>query len=214
MENKEYKPNMKYTEEINEFVVNEIKECSNVLDVGCWTGANGKFLIDNRRCSVDGIDFSQESLMMAKKNGYNNIFNLNLNCEYNLDSVKDESYDYIILADVIEHLIDPGKLLICLMGKLKKDGSIVVSTPNIAFLLYRMTHLFGMWNYSEYGVMDRTHLKFFTKKTVQKLVSGSGYKIEFIRGYNIVKDRFFFLRFLGSLFPELFAIQFLVKIKR
>lgn len=213
MENTNY--NIKYTDSYNPFIVEKVNKDSVVLDVGCWVGSNGTYLIENKNCIVDGIDFDEKSLKIAKNNGYRNTYNLNLNENYNLDSLRDNNYDCIILADILEHLIYPEKLLSLLKIKLKNDGAIVISTPNIAFILYRCMLFLGRFEYSTIGgVMDINHLRFFTKKTINQLCLDAGYNIEFIKGYSLVKKRFFFLTFLAKTLPTLFALQFILKIKK
>ena len=207
--------NVKYGDNNNFFVTEQVEDNSVVLDIGCWNGNNWNYLINNKKCLVDGIDFDNESLKIAKNNWYKDIFCLNLNENYNIDFLEDNKYDFIILADILEHLIYPESLLLLLKNKLKVGGSIIISVPNIAFVLYRYKLLVWIFEYSRKGgVMDINHLRFFTKNTIQKLSVDAGYSIELFKGYNIVKDRFFFLRFLWRIFPSLFALQFLVKLKK
>lgn len=213
MKSKNY--SIKYTDTYNPVLVDQIGNQSTVLDIGCWTGGTGSFLIKNKKCVVEGIDFDANSLRIAKRRGYKKTYQLNLNGNYNLKTIKNNKYDFIILGDILEHLIYPEHLLSLLKQKIKRDGVILISTPNIAFILYRFMLLLGKFEYSKMGgVMDINHLRFFTKETIEKMCLSCGYVIIHSSGYNVVKDKFFYLRILGSIFPSLFALQFLIKLKR
>lgn len=121
----------------------------------------------------------------------------------------------IICGDVLEHLRDPLKALRFLTSYLSERGFFLISVPNIAFISIRLSLLLGKFDYNpDGGILDETHLRFFTRKSLVDLLKRAGLKIIFIRGYNIVRPRFFFLKFLGWLFTTLFSIQFLVKAEK
>ena len=83
-------------------------------------------------------------------------------------------YDAIIFGDVLEHLRDPRTVLERLSGLLKPGGNILISLPNVANIWVRLSLLFGRFNYSRVGILDETHLRFFTLKTARQLASDSG----------------------------------------
>lgn len=198
----------------NIYVFNIIKANSECLDVGCWTGNLGKKLIEEKQCVVDGVDFNAEVLKKAKNRGYREVFNINLNC--NPEAIKkiNKKYDCIICADVLEHLADPEIILSLLMKKMKTEGVIISSIPNIGFLKQRVELLFGKFEYNPAGgLMDKTHLRFFTAKSLRALYEKAGFRVESFRGYSLVKNKYFFLRFLAKLWPSLFALQFLAVAK-
>jgi len=200
---------------VNSYVFDIVEDNSECLDVGCWTGNLGKKLIKEKKCRVDGIDFNPEALTKAKDRGYQEVFNINLNC--NPDEIKKirKKYDCIICADVLEHLADPELILSLLMKKMKKEGVIISSIPNIAFIKQRVELLFGKFEYNlAGGIMDKTHLRFFTAKSLQALCERCGFEIESFYGYSLVKNKFFFLRYLAKWWPKSFAIQFLVVVKQ
>lgn len=211
MENNTIKKIGIYDDCLNPLVCERVSDRSLCLDVGCWTGNMGRELIQKHGCVVDGLDFNEDALSVAKSNGYRNTFNIDLNSQNHSFSNISDKYDFIIFADVLEHLIDANKVLINLKERLNENGQIVISLPNIAFILYRVLHLLGIFDYDPNGgIMDSTHLKFYTLKTARSLVEKSGYRITFIGGYSLVKDHFFYLRFLGRLIPSLFALQLLI----
>ncbi len=86
-------------------------------------------------------------------------------------------YDAIIFGDVLEHLRDPRAVLEKLSGKLKPGGKILMSLPNIANIWVRLNLLFGRFNYRSVGILNESHLRFFTWKTAQQLVADSGLDI-------------------------------------
>ena len=117
------------------------------------------------------------------------------------------SFDVIVLADVLEHMKEPEKALRKLSGFLKPEGYIVVSLPNIGYWTMRLKHLFGKWDYTETGIMDSDHLKFFTLKTSRKLLESSG--------FNVLKEDYTpwkpAMYFLTKIWPSLLAYQFIFK---
>lgn len=196
-----------YDTSLNMAAYRQVGENQACLDVGCWTGNMGRELIRHKRCMVDGIDFHPAALQEAKKNGYRKLFQLDLNDSRATFVKVDDRYNIILCCDVLEHLLQPQDRLCELRSLLKPDGRIIVSLPNIGFILYRLKHLFGMWNYEDKGVMDRTHIIFFTKNSAEKMFRSAGYSIETFTAYNAVSSRYSFLKSLGRLWPSLFAIQ-------
>jgi len=210
----EFKETGKYDYCFNEFVFKVIPSASECLDIGCWTGNLGQVLINQRRCLVDGVDCNRQALNIAKKRGYRKIYNFDLNLRHFSKTIRSK-YDCIIFADVLEHLINPGEVLKEAGNLLKKDGLIIISIPNIAFIQNRVNLLLGRFEYnSRGGLMDVDHLRFFTSKSIRKLCEDAGYKRVEVRGYALVKNRFFFLRFLTEICPSLFALQYLVKLSK
>jgi len=163
-----------------------------VLDVGCWNGTLGRTLI--RECGANGyrvVDVADLDREMPDAGG--------------------RSYDFILFGDVLEHLVHSSTALADISRRLKPGGSVLVSLPNIAFVGNRLSHLFGRWNYGDYGILDRTHLRFFTKQTMIELLEGVDLHVMRVDGYVglhrhpwIVREP---LRFLGRVWPSLFAIQ-------
>ena len=123
--------------------------------------------------------------------------------------VPDLTFDCIICADVLEHFVNPELILPILANKLRPGGSMIVSLPNVAFGLNRLHLLLGNWNYREYGIMDKTHLRFYTIQSGVSLIKDSGLEVLKVRPYN----QFRFLRYLKPLeliFPGFFAYQFII----
>lgn len=198
-----------YSFSFNKFVFDEIPKNSHCLDVGCWSGNLGRSLIREKRCIVDGIDVNINMLSQAKKAGYNQTFLINLNQDTIDLSVIQQKYDVIIFADILEHLISPEGVLKLFKSKLKKNGYILISLPNVAFFLNRLQLFFGNWDYREFGTLDKTHLRFYTIKSLKKMVESAGYKPTRIKPYN----QFGVLRYINPFnrfFPSLLAYQILL----
>jgi len=202
-----------YSSSLNKVVGREIRTGAVCLDVGCWNGNLGKYLMNNNQNIVDGLDFRKDVLEQAKSKGYRNTFQINLNnSDPDFSVLKGNQYDQIIFADVLEHLINPENVILNLKKFLKKDGELIISLPNVAFLLNRILLMLGKWEYKEFGTLDKTHLKFFTIKTAIKFIENIGFKIIKVKPYNqfgILKK----LRPLEQLFPGVLAYQFLIKAK-
>lgn len=151
-------------------IVSCINENSIVLDVGCSYGYLGEWLVRNKKCKMYGIEIDEKELKEVQKNGfYEGVYKINLD-NVILSDVEvqnflnlDVCFDYIICADVIEHLKSPHEIFSKLGEKLKVNGKFIVSIPNIANIDILMCLINGKFNYSNYGILDNTHIKFFTK---------------------------------------------------
>lgn len=86
--------------------------------------------------------------------------------------------DVIVMADVLEHLAKPEALLGLAAEALDRGGAIVVSIPNIANLASRLGLLFGRFEYQDRGILDRTHLRFYTLSSARRLIRDAGFQIE------------------------------------
>jgi SAM-dependent methyltransferase len=83
-------------------------------------------------------------------------------------------FDAVVCADVLEHLADPLRALRGLADTLAPGGHVVISMPNVAHLWMRLSLLAGRWHYADRGILDRTHLRFFTRRTLEALVREAG----------------------------------------
>ena len=198
-----------YSTSFTQFVYDMIPPNTRCLDVGCSTGNLGVALRDSKGCSVDGIESNPQAAAIAKRRGYDNVFILDLNFELATLPVNGYEYDVIVCADILEHLVTPEQALKRLSRLLRPGGVFVISLPNVAFALHRLHLLLGKWDYKAYGVLDRTHLRFYTIKSGSQMIASTGLKITSVKPYN----QFGVLRYLRPLdrwFPSLFAYQFIV----
>jgi len=154
------------------FIYNEVKEGSTVLDVGCSYGYFGEILVREKGCRVYGIDVNEEALNFIKKQGYyRDVFLIDLDeqrkfeTELNRFKKLEEIFDFVICSDILEHLKKPSDAITFVADKLKFGGQVIVSIPNISNIDIILNLLEGRFNYSEYGILDNTHLRFFTKRS-------------------------------------------------
>ncbi|WP_394525339.1 methyltransferase domain-containing protein [Lacrimispora sp. JR3] len=144
-----------------------------VLDVGCACGAL-LLSIKNKYPNADlhGIELDPGSWNIASK-----LFPVTQgNVEEDLDYPL-ESFDYIIFGDVLEHLHQPEAVLVNMKRYLKPGGMILASIPNIMHISVLGDLLNGKFTYQDSGILDRTHLRFFTKEEIEKMFSRAGYEI-------------------------------------
>jgi len=93
--------------------------------------------------------------------------------------------DAIVLADILEHLRDPKAMLALVRSSLADDGLLFVSVPNIANVTVRLGLLFGVFEYRDRGILDHTHLRFYTKRTIIREIENAGFRIVAIRGSSV-----------------------------
>jgi 2-polyprenyl-3-methyl-5-hydroxy-6-metoxy-1,4-benzoquinol methylase len=150
--------------------------CANILEVGCGYGLLGRALIARQPCSVDGVEINPEAQKYLI-NVYRQFWIGNVETLF-FEGAQSE-YDCLIFPDVLEHLIDPWKILNNLSKRLKPGGVVVASIPNVRnlALLYRL-FVKGRWEYESSGLLDRTHLRFFTRREIELLFNEAGLKIE------------------------------------
>lgn len=96
-----------------------------------------------------------------------------------LDEVPDDArFDVALLLDVLEHVADPEALLTQVVGRVRPGGRLLVSVPNVAHWSVRAALLAGEFPYAERGILDRTHVRFFTRRTLRSLLRGAGLVVE------------------------------------
>lgn len=126
------------------------------------------------------------------------------------------SFDLIVCADVVEHLREPEAALARLRPLLRSDGRLLITTPNVANWSIRLGLLFGRFQYTDRGILDRTHTRLFTRRTLLEALAAAGYRpleIDFTAPVPLV-GRFPIVEALAhriaSLRPTLLAYQFVV----
>ena len=94
-----------------------------------------------------------------------------------MPALRGKTFDKVLLMDVLEHLRVPEKLLWGCRSLLKPNGHLIVTVPNVANITVRLMLLFGRFHYTERGILDKTHVRFFTRKTARKMLKEHGYRI-------------------------------------
>jgi 2-polyprenyl-3-methyl-5-hydroxy-6-metoxy-1,4-benzoquinol methylase len=118
-----------------------------------------------------------------------------------------EPFDLMIFGDVLEHLRDPAAVLRELAGSLKDDGAVIISLPNVANIYVRVQLLFGRFDYQDRGLLDRTHMRFFTRKTFRRFMSDAGFVVETLTATPIPLPLVVPQRFQGVVFVALHAMN-------
>jgi len=160
-------------------VLNIIPSNSKVLDLGCNNLEFAKMLKKEKNCYVTGVDLPENSL---NREFVENYYSCNLNI--NLPNINYDEFDFIVILDVIEHLDDPENFLYKLKEKIKSNPKIkiIITTPNIAFIIIRLMLLFGNFNYGRRGILDKTHKRLFTFGSFKNLLNQNGYEITKLQG--------------------------------
>jgi len=150
-----------------------------VLEIGPGSGHLTEALA-KRNCEVTCIEVDENLTSIARSFCRRMIV---ADVEYldPQDTFQGERFDVILLGDVLEHLKDPAMVLRKLRDRLQPSGYLVVSLPNVAHASVRLALLNGDFNYSEEGIIDRTHLRFFTLASLVALARETGYQIRDLR---------------------------------
>lgn len=169
----------KYDDKPRTELINLIDEPpKRVFEIGCGAGATGLAL----KQKFQGIEFigmePEEKVAQIAQTRLDRVIVSDIE-KVQLDTLglKKEYFDLIICADVLEHLYDPWKTLFVLRDYLKPDGRVIASIPNIQHIDIINNLLKGNWTYSKYGLLDATHIRFFTLSEIIKMFSGTGYKM-------------------------------------
>ncbi len=147
----------------------------NVLDVGCGDGWFAETLAasGNRVVGIDALETPE------RPDAFVRYIQADLN--HGLDqarpALQTETFDYVLLHDVFEHLVTPERLLNDCAPLVNPRGHLVVSVPNVANLIVRLRLLLGRFEYEDRGIMDRTHLRFFTRRTARRFLTDRGWII-------------------------------------
>ena len=162
----------------HQMAINIIKDNSIVLDLGCNEGEITEHLAEKKKCKVIGVD--NFNISENNKLGKYLVHDLNKN----LPEISYEDIDYVIFLDVIEHLQNPEEFLKNLYDKTSNNEKvkIIISTPNISFIVMRFMLLFGYFNYGKRGILDKTHTRLFTFDSFKKIIEDSNFKIISVKG--------------------------------
>ena len=153
-----------------------------VLDVGCFCGGSGRWLKQRfRNCEVVGIEILGKAAAIAAKDYDRVIVRTLEETDFAAQGLMPGSFDAIIAADVLEHLYNPWQALQRLKPLLAPDGAIYVSLPNIRNLNILCALAGGEWRYAGAGILDITHIRFFTRAQAVEMLGQTGWAASEIR---------------------------------
>ncbi len=204
-------------------LVRRLSPPGRVLDVGCDEGYAARPLV-TYGFQVCGIDNNPAALEKAARYFQKTIL---ADLENDLPT-PDGPFEVIIFADILEHLTDPAAVFQHFTALLAPGGLVVVSLPNVAHWYVRLSLLRGRFDYSERGILDRTHLRFFTLRTARRFLGDAGLRIECLEStplplplvwsWTAPGGPLFFLHAFGALLARrwktLFAYQFIFAARR
>ncbi len=169
-------------------IIDLIKHSPNrVLELGCGDGSF-RLLLDSEM-EYWGVEPFFEAAELARNNIYKVI---NDTYESAFSELPDNYFDLIICNDVIEHFTDHDSFFSSIKTKISDEGYIIGSIPNVRHLNNILNLVFKKdWKYQDDGILDRTHLRFFTEKSLKRTFIEHGYNLEALKYIEIIKPRFF-----------------------
>ena len=208
------KPDTYYTNVRQEMIDFLPKTAKTVLDIGCGEGGFAAYIKDKFKIEAWGVEMTPEPAAIAESRLDKVLIG---ECETRIKDLPDNHFDAIYFNDVLEHLVDPYKVLEAIKPKLTINGVIISSIPNVRyFRVLKMLVMNKDWEYQKDGVMDKTHLRFFTSKSIQKMYKDLGFKIQSHKGINKTKSIKPYLYSFPLFFTasDMFYIQFATVVKK
>jgi SAM-dependent methyltransferase len=142
-----------------------------VLEIGCWSGHVTEHLVAAGN-TVVGVEIDDDA---AERNTHVERMHVVDLDAVELSTIEHDRFDAIVLGDVLEHLRDPATVLADLVGLLADDGVLVISVPHVGHVDLRLHLLSGRWEYQTDGLLDSTHLRWFTRAGLRELLAGVGF---------------------------------------
>lgn len=158
---------------------------SRVLDLGAASGALGRYLSSRKNCTVDGVEYDPTRAAAAER-WYRDLRVGDLESMILADHFSKNGYDVIVCADVLEHLRSPGFLLGQFQQMLADGGRVLMSVPNVAYAGVISSLLLGEFAYDATGILDSTHVRFFTRKSLLRTLREHGLHVSNLKA--VVKD--------------------------
>lgn len=156
--------------------INWVEPGRKILEIGCAQGFMSEQLV-KKDCSVTGIEINQAAAKKAKRYCQKVIVG-DVEDLRTTAQLEGEKFEIILLSGVLEHLKGPEIVLKRLVKFLDKEGRVIISVPNVAFLTTRLELLLGRFEYTDWGQLDKTHLRFFTQDSILKMVKNCGLEVE------------------------------------
>jgi len=184
----------------------------NALEIGCGTGATLEWLKLSGTCNNT---FGVEYVSAAAKEAGNRVDKIYCGDIGKIElDIDPDSIDLLLCLDVLEHLHDPWEVMQKLYKLVRTGGTVIVSVPNVRYWRVSLPLLFSdKWQYTDAGVLDQSHLRFFVKKTAVELVRQGGFDVTKVLSTGLGRSKR--SQFVNGLLPEfvinLISYQYLVK---
>lgn len=161
-----------------------------ILDVGCASGGFGQLLMArNPAARVIGIEMFEPAARKAAL-ALTEVYHGTVQDHYAAVIAKYGRFDVVTMNDVLEHIADTEQALDIVGALLKPGGRLVISVPNVRYYpVLKDLIIHGDWRYQDSGVLDRTHLRFFTRKSIVRALNQSGLKVHRVEGINLMRLR-------------------------
>ena len=173
-----FDPARAHPDDAHSVLMRLIPRDSRVLELGCASGYLSGYMERALGCRVTGLEFDPAATAIAAQR-CSEVHTVDLDAPDALQAAQASApYDVLLAAAVLEHLKYPERLLQQARALLKPGARVIVSLPNIAYWRLRLMLLAGRFDYTDYGVMDRTHLRLYTAKTGRALLAEQGYTVE------------------------------------
>lgn len=196
------------------------KTSTKILDIGCGSGNLGGVIKQQQNCEVVGVTYSHAEATLAAKH-LDQVFVLDLN-SFDPKNLNGQRFDCVILSHVLEHLYEPKNFLQALHSVLEPNAKVIIALPNTLVWKQRIKFFMGDFKYTDGGILDKTHFRFYDWDTSLELVKESGYQIieriadgyfplSGIRFIKILRPVTLRLDQLSlKLMPGLFSVQFIL----
>jgi methionine biosynthesis protein MetW len=209
--------------EVTGMILALVPEGARVLDVGCGTGASTALIRDRRKAEVVGLEPHPDRARMARDRGLDVRAGV-------LDAGAAEglgTFDVVLFMDVLEHMVNPVPALEAARSLLRPGGFVAASIPNVAHWSVRLDLARGRFDYTQWGILDGTHLRWFTAEGVRRLFRAAGFELErldvtagvWLEDYSQRRPWYWIgrpwrdriVRWAAARFPTLFGCQFIVR---
>ncbi len=158
-------------------LIKMIRPNSKILEVGPATGRLTKYLKEFMSCDVTIVEIDEEAYKIASQYSSLSILGDIESFEWTKE-LSGQKFDYIIFSDVLEHLKYPDRTLVKVKDFLKEEGRLLISIPNVSHNSVIADLLFDRFDYQNIGILDNTHLKYFTYGSAKDMLTQCGYSIE------------------------------------
>jgi cyclopropane fatty-acyl-phospholipid synthase-like methyltransferase len=188
----------------------KLERVNSILEIGCGNGSTGEYALNHGIClEYFGIELSEDAANIAKRKLTQVLVG---NIEFMDLPWKKKKFDAIIMSEVLEHLVDPWNLIRRIKKWMNQDAIVLASSPNIANHKIIRKLILGIWELTEEGIMDKTHLRWFTPSSFKNMFEKEGFVVEKLASIShfTLKQKIFSFILLG-LFDHLFWEQINLK---